>query len=99
MSLAWLIVTQALVYHLTRYVPSRLHLINYTHRFGIPSVSMILVFYQLRGVAQHSKIPTGGLYLLNMGLQVPYKFWKTVSALLRFGNMKSLEMSRLNHSL
>ena len=34
-----------------------------------------------------------------MGLQVRYKFWKTVSALLRFGNMKSLEMSRLNDSL
>ena len=62
-------------------------------------IYMILVFNQLRGLAQHSKNLTGGLYLLNMGLQVRYKFWKTVSALLRFGNMKSLEMSRLNDSL
>ena len=35
---------------------------------------MILVFYQLRGVAQHSKNLTGGLYLLNMGLQVRFYF-------------------------
>ena len=60
---------------------------------------MIVIFYQLCGVAQHSKIPTGCLYLLHMGLQVGHKFWSAISALLRFGNMKSLEMSRLIHSL
>ena len=73
-SLAWLIVTQALVYHLTRYVPSRRHLRNGGNSKSMRIIYIILVFYQLRGVAQHSKNLTGGLHLLNMGLQVRYKF-------------------------
>ena len=61
MSLAWLLVTQAFVYHITRY--------SYQYNFFLSTIRYGINI-QLSSVAKCGETLTGGFRLLNMGVQV-----------------------------